>query len=174
MTSLPTLSFKDGDSIPFTRESFLERIKGFVPNKDYKGIVSIFDGKNINRSFIKEYNRLSSGIERALLYFRAKRLGIQDEKYMNINGIDSDILKLAENAVNNDNPYQSELEVFGIYWKALDKLQLNHFADFLSLSVYALKLKLLFRKTSFNKQKGEQEAERLFASYNVLEELLNE
>lgn len=174
MTSLPTLSFKDGENVPFTKESFLERIEGFVPHKDYEAIVALFDGKSIKRGFIKEYNKLSSAIEGALLYYRAKRLGIQDEKYTAFTGADSDIMAMAEKAVNNENPYESELEVFGIYWKALDNLQLNHFADFLSLSVYALKLKLLFRKTSFNKQKGEEEAERLFASYNVLEDLLNE
>ena len=174
ISSLPTLSFKDGETVPFTRESFLEAIKGFVPERDYKAIENIFDGKSVKRGFIKEYNRLSSSIERALMYYRAKRLSIDDEKYADISGIDSDILSMAEKAVSNENPYESELEVFGIYWKALDNLQLNHFGDFLSLAVYALKLKLLFRKTSFNKQKGEEEAERLFASYNVLEELLNE
>ena len=105
-------------------------------------------------------------------HYRALRLGKNDSKYILKTPESSDVMKLARSAVEAENPYESELKIFELYWKALDKLSAFHFADFLSLSVYALKLRLLFRKTSFDKQKGRQEATRLFSSYSVLEDII--
>lgn len=173
MTSLPTLSFKDKNSVPFTRESYLETIKGFISKRDYECIEDLLDSKPIKRSFASKYQALESSIERAILHYRAKRLGINNKKYNDIADIDSEILTLAEKAVESTNPLEAEVDIFGIYWKALDELSLFHFADFLSLCVYTIKLKLLFRKTTFNKENGQKEAERLFQSYNEVEDFLN-
>lgn len=172
MTSLPTLSYKEGGKVPFTKETFIKRIDGFVPKKDKKSIEDLLNGKSINAPFMKQYNEMCSSIQRAVLHYRALRLGKNDSKYILKTPESSDVMKLARSAVEAENPYESELKIFELYWKALDKLSAFHFADFLSLSVYALKLRLLFRKTSFDKQKGRQEATRLFASYSVLEDII--
>lgn len=174
MTSLPTLSFKGDAKVPFSKESFLARIDGFVPEKDKKSIENLLNGKSINTPFMKEYNAMSSSIERAVLHYRALRLGKNDSKYILKASESSDVMKLAHDAVETDNPYESEMRIIELYWKALDKLATFHYADFLTLCVYALKLKMLFRKTAFDKQKGRAEATRLFSSYNVLEDILNE
>lgn len=170
MTSLPSLSFKEGAVLPFTKESFLETISGFVPESDKKCIEDLLSGKEVKRSDVSAYSVLYSNIEKALLYYRAKRLGKDVEKP----SVDASILEMAEKAVNNENPYNAEIEVLSIYEKALDGLSAFHYADFLALAVYALKLKLLLRKNAFDKEKGEAEVKRIFSSYNVLEELLNE
>ena len=66
MTSLPTLSYKEGGKVPFTKEIFLKRIDGFVPKKDQKNIEDLLKGKSINAHFMKQYNEMCSSIQRAL------------------------------------------------------------------------------------------------------------
>ena len=171
MTSLPPLSFKEGAALPFSRDSFLEAIDGFVPESDKKCIEDLLDGKEVKRSGVSAYSKLYSDIEEAILYYRKKRL--QNSDKLQKPSLDPSILEMAEKAVGNENPYDAELEVLTIYEKALDGLSLFHYADFMALAVYALKLKLLLRKNSFDKEKGENEVKRIFSSYNVLEELLN-
>lgn len=171
MSSLPSLSYKC-EKAPFTNESFVSTIQGFVSKRDMECIKALLNGKSIKRNFIKEYNKLQGAIENALLHYRAERLNMMSEKYALKDSTNASLNDMCKKAVYNPNPKEAEEMVLDIYWKALDELSLFHFADFLSICVYALKLHLLERKTTFNKQKGQEEANRLFSSYDVLEELL--
>lgn len=171
MTSLPPLSFKEGVPLPFTRDSFLEKIDGFVPEGDKKCIEDLLDGKVVKKSGVSAYSSLYADIQEAILYYRKKRLGDSDK--IQKPSVDASILEMAEKAVSNENPYDAEMDVLSIYEKALDGLAAFHYADFMALAVYALKLKLLLRKNSFDKEKGESEVKKIFSSYNVLEDLLN-
>lgn len=171
ISSFPTLSLSLTSS-PFTDESFLSTIENFVSKKDYLNIKGILKGESVESNVIKTFNNKFEDLKKAILIAREERK--TKIKKSNDSNINLNALMYAKSLIDNNNPYDAEVKLLMYQWNIVDEMSLNHFGDSMSLYVYALKLYLLKRKVSFDKQKGKEEATRLMGLYNILEDFLDE
>ena len=73
---------------------------------------------------------------------------------------DEELSKVVTSAMQA-NPLQGEEELLSLQFKKLDELIGTHYFDDYALMGYALKLKLLERKSQFIKQTGKAEFDRI-------------
>ena len=155
MSSLPLL--KADEDMPFSYDEFLEMCKGCVGSSKY-GILENLTVDSKEGPLISEWHRFYGEFKKELNYQRNVKLGkpvqppiIRDEI----------IARTVSAAVNDENPLNAELNLLSLQFEKLDSLIGIHSFDDWFLFGYALKLKLLQRKTVFNKEKGKNELNRI-------------
>ena len=74
---------------------------------------------------------------------------------------DETLFKEISAAVGGKNPLEAEKALLGLEFKKLDELIGTHYFDDHALFGYALKLKLLERKTMFDQKRGKEEMDRI-------------
>ncbi len=156
ISSLPTLN-SDGD-MPMTYEEFLQSCAGNVSEKTYRRLeeltLSSSEGPLLNE-WAATYGMLTKELNSQ----RSVALGKQYPS-----GFDKDAMnvQVASAALSAKNPLEAEQILLDYEFELLDTLVGMHMFDDHVLYGYALKLKLLERKSCFVKEKGQAEFKHLF------------
>ena len=156
ISSLPML--RTDSPMPFSYETFLSMCEGVVPQSTY----SLLENLSVNSSegpLIKEWSEFYGKLAREMNYQRNQKLGKAGEQAPEH---DDEISRIVSTAINAKNPLEAELMLLSLEFDKLDDLVGLHYFDDYKLFAYALKLKLLQRKTVFDFNVGKEEFRRLF------------
>ncbi len=157
VASLPML-FYDGD-LPMSRSTFLEMCAIELTDNDYrlmeKTSLSDFSGVHQSASNALEAWRTWEGsLRNELAGLRSQTKGWEAEKYVREGSEAFGVEQTAREATGTDSPLAGEDVLNKARWSFLDGLEVGHHFDMEKLVIYFLKLQILERKASFNKEKG--------------------
>ncbi|HCH28305.1 MAG TPA: hypothetical protein DEW35_02235 [Ruminococcaceae bacterium] len=164
MSSLPMLR-ADG-TMPITYKKFLSYCKDSVSGANYELLenLSVDSKKGV---LISEWAEFYSAFKEELTYQRNKKA---EKSVPQPTGVDIEVKKTISAAVNDENPLNAENTLLALQFDRLDSLIGIHSFDDYALFGYAMKLKLLERKTVFDQKAGKDEFTRLVKG---LEEQIN-
>lgn len=152
IASLPLLKFIELPSQ--TREDFLAQAEKWLSTEDFI-LLNRVDINNFfldqkDTSTLKKWKGFERSIREELAAFRrARRKNIEYKIRRDLIGIIQE----------NNNPLEIERELLLLRWSFLEELEIEHFFDLDFLIIYHLKLQLLERLASFNKEKGKERFE---------------
>ena len=150
-------------------KDFLEKIKFFVPKRDFAKIEGLVKGdRKVKIKLLDEYISKKKDIDNILLEKRELRLKGQNKDYKLKGPQDSQLESMVDKVFNNPNPLEAEKTILSLYWNILDRISAFHYFDFTALCVYVLKLQILYRLKSFDKIKGQEEFNKLFEETKIL------
>lgn len=155
MSSLPMLN-PDGE-MPFPYNAFLEMCRNSVSDS----LFSVLQDLSVNSSkgaFLSKWSEFYAALADELTYQRNVRLG---KAGASSSGGDSDAIRIVTAVMNEKNPLRAEEMLLSLEFEKLDELTSQHYFDECSLLGYALKLKLLERKTVFEHDRGKAEFKRI-------------
>ena len=156
IASLPTLS-SDGE-MPMTYEEFLHNCEGNVSEEKFR-ILKDLTLDSTDGPLLKEWNATYGMLIRELNSQRSAALGKSYPKDFDKDGVNAQVVATALAAKD---PLESEQILLDYEFELLDTLVGLHTFDDQELFGYALKLKLLERKSCFEQEKGQAEFEHLF------------
>lgn len=177
IASLPHLSFSQPE--PLSYEQFLSLSSSFLYVKDFEIIKSIslssIGDEAACLHSIKKWMVWDSIFRAQLASMRASRLGRQvriekgGESAVAINAT-----MTAKEVFGISSPFHADEEIDKARWDYLDSLQWGHYFDIDWLALYSLKLLILERRATFDKEKGLQRLQDMMAgvreNYEVKEE----
>lgn len=155
ISSLPMLK-SDGD-MPLSYEQFLEMCRGEVNESKYEILENLSLSSN-EGPLISEWAKFYGVLKEELTFQRNIRLG-RKAQLPSIR--DDSVSKVIYSAINNQNPLAAEETLLSLEFQRLDELVGIHYFDDYALIGYALKLKLLERKNSFDYKKGSAELNKI-------------
>lgn len=162
VSTLPLLRWED--SVPFSTEYFLSICKGNISKKDYKIIEETLSGKPASHPFVKKWNNFNNSVKKELADQRSKKLNISGDKYKNTGDKEFRIAESVRAALAAANALEGELILMQLYWKYLDEASTNHVFDIEGLLSFTVKLKLLERKSRFDRVEGNKEFKALLSN----------
>ena len=162
VATLPMLRYED--SCPFSTEEFLELCRSNVNKKDYKIISEALSDSDSSHPFVNKWYQFNNSVKKELAEQRSKKLNINSEKYKNTNDKEFTIAEGVRAALAAKNAFEGELLLMKLYWKYLDEESTNHVFDLVGLLAFAIKLKLLERKSRFDKVDGNKEFKSLLSN----------
>lgn len=169
VATLPSLRY-DG-VLPFTTDDFLELCKGQVSDAHYRLLVSAITGDVKSHRFLSTYQHFADMVTNELTEARSRKLSLSDPAYRNEGDKEAKIAETVRQALATEDVLQAELLLLQLHWKFLDDLSALHTFDIEALLSYALKLKMLQRKSLFSREEGNVEFKRLFS--NIQTEIEN-
>lgn len=158
IASLPAL--KTDGKMPFAYGAFLEKCRGQVPASVFQRLETLTVLSD-EGPFLKEWGAFYGALNEELCYRRRLRLGKKAEPPKER---DAEAVKEAERALNAGNPLEAEGILLKLEFDRIDRLTVMHYFDDTVLFGYAMKLKLLERKTAFRKEEGREEFKRVFGA----------
>ena len=165
MSSLPMLR-ADGE-MPLTYEEFLSRCRGSVSDQRYE-MLSSLSVDSSGGPLVSDWAAFYGKLKAELTYQRSVRLG---------RGIpapterDDAAVRAVSAAMNEKDPLAAEKLLLAMEFEQLDALVSLHYFDEAALVGYALKLKLLERKTIFRFSEGKAELESIVTG--IQEQIMN-
>lgn len=161
MSSLPMLK-ADGE-MPMSYEEFLNMCKLGVSDDTFATLADLsFSSKE--GSFLSKWADFYENLKAELTYQRNQRLEIKTKVPTKR---DEAATKAVAQALSCKNPLEAEKLLLSMEFQKLDELVGVHYFDDTALIGYALKLKLLERKSIFKEESGKAEFNRIL---NKLEE----
>lgn len=156
ISSLPTLSSED--DMPMTYEEFLLNCRGNVSEDKYELLESL-TLSSTEGPLVKEWASTYGMLIKELNSQRSMALGKPYPAGYDKDGTNAQVVSTALAAKT---PLESEQILLDYEFELLDTLVGMHMFDDYVLFGYALKLKLLERKSCFEKAKGQAEFKHLF------------
>ena len=156
ISSLPTLS--SDDDMPMTYEEFLLNCQGNVSEETYKQLESLTLASS-EGPLLKEWAATYGMLIKELNSQRSMALGKPYPSGFDKDGTNAQVVSTALAAKT---PLESEQILLDYEFELLDTLVGLHMFDDYVLFGYAVKLKLLERKSCFEKRKGQAEFKHLF------------
>lgn len=155
MSSLPMLT-ADGE-MPFSYGTFLQMCSGNVSKARYQMLESLTVASS-EGPMVSEWAKFYGTLNEELVYQRCQKLGRSCQAPSNR---DSDAVRIITAVMNENNPLEAEKMLLALQFEKLDELVNMHYFDDCALVGYAMKLKLLERKTIFRQQQGQAELGRI-------------
>lgn len=155
MSSLPMLT-ADGE-MPFSYDTFLQMCSGNVSKARYQMLESLTVTSS-EGPMISQWAKFYGTLNEELVYQRCQKLGRNCQAPSNR---DSDAMRIITAVMNEKNPLEAEKMLLVLQFQKLDELVNMHYFDDCALVGYAMKLKLLERKTAFHTQRGKSELDRI-------------
>lgn len=146
----------DGE-IPFEYSRFIEMCKGAV-SEHILGILENLTLESDKGPLISKWSEFYGVYKQELTYQRNQKLGRPTQPPF---VREESIIRAVSVAVNDADPLEAEKILLGMQFDRLDELMGTHSFDDWSLMGYALKLKLLERKTVFDYDNGKKEFDRI-------------
>ncbi len=146
----------EGD-MPIKYEKFLSYCKDTVSPKNYELLENLSVDSDTG-PLVKEWAKFYRSFKEELTSQRNKKLGNASGQVFDKDGETAKIISLA---IADKNPLNAEKMLLALQFDKLDSIIGTHSFDDYALFGYALKLKLLERKTVFNEKKGKSELSRL-------------
>ncbi|MCM8756416.1 MAG: DUF2764 domain-containing protein [Candidatus Omnitrophica bacterium] len=143
---LPLLKFAHP---PFlTKEDFFSELKKWLTPKE----LAILNNAEINDFSIREgapkllvnYKKFERELRERIAYFRRAR---KNNLEYSLSGELKDIL-------TRENPLEVEKKLLYLRWKFVEELEIGHYFDLEFFIVYFLKLQILYKFFTFNKDEG--------------------
>ena len=165
VSSLPMLMW---DSDKFMTESeFLYACESTVAEKDFETLKAALlipvQGAAVTNPVLKSWYDWENALRSELVKLRAAKKGTDAEKYISDNPGEAGVVEIAREAFNQNSPLDGEKILDQARWDYLDMLEAGHMFDIGKLIIYYLKLQLLNRRAVLNKDKGQQEYEKIYA-----------
>ena len=155
MASLPMLK-ADGE-MPFSYNEFLRLCQGNVGETRYQMLRELTVASN-EGPLVSDWAKFYGVLNAELTYQRNQRLGRSCQAPLErADGA----IRTVTAAMNEKNPLEAEKMLLALQFEKLDELVNLHYFDECALVGYALKLKLLERKTVFRQDKGRAEFNRI-------------
>lgn len=151
MSSLPML--KAEGEMPIKYDEFLNYCSGNVSNQKYEQLKNLSLDSN-DGPLLKEWSEFYRGFKSELTFQRSKKMGVSSNMSFDKDGESAKVISLA---LSDKNPLNAEITLLTLQFDKLDSLIGTHTFDDYALFGYALKLKLLERKTVFNLKSGKSE-----------------
>lgn len=155
LSSLPMLRADGG--MPFSYSEFLQKCRPCVSDARYAILQSLTPDSD-KGPLLAEWSKYYAVFKRELNSLRGRRLGRPEERSLSK---DETVLKEISAALGDKNPLDAEKALLSLQFKKLDELIGTHYFDDRALTGYALKLKLLERKSCFDQKKGKAELDRI-------------
>ena len=156
ISSLPTLS-SDGE-MPMTYEEFLHCCQGNVDEKEYHLLESLTLSSS-EGPLLKEWAASYGSLMKELNSQRSMALGRPYPTGFDRDGMNTQVIG---EVLAAKNPLEAEQILLDHEFGLLDTLVGLHMFDAQVLFGYAVKLKLLERRSCFEKEKGREEFRHLF------------
>ncbi|MFC1592767.1 DUF2764 family protein [Candidatus Omnitrophota bacterium] len=156
ISSLPLLKFSEKPAI--SKEDFLVESEKWLSAGDFVVLSALGIGHFINHKkdtpVLRQWKEFEYSIRSQLAVFRTARKKNQEYKI--------------EKAINEiiqagNNPLEIERGLLFLRWGFLEDQEIGHFFDLDFLIIYCLKLQILERLFTFDKEKGKQIFEELQA-----------
>ena len=148
--------FYDG-ALPMSRSTFLEMCGIELSDGDYRLIenasISGFSRAQPTCSALEAWHTWEGALRNELAGLRAQTKGWEAEKYVREGPEAFGVEQIAREATGGS-PLAGENVLNRARWTFLDGLETGHHFDMEKLVVYFLKLQILERKASFDKEKG--------------------
>ena len=165
VSSLPMLMW---DSDKFMTESeFLYACESTVAEKDFETLKASLlipvQGAVVTNPVLRSWYDWENTLRSELVKLRAAKKGTDAEKYISDNPGEAGVVEIAREAFNQASPLDGEKILDQARWDYLDMLEAGHMFDIGKLIIYYLKLQLLNRRAVLNKDKGQQEYEKIYA-----------
>lgn len=147
VTQLPHLAF--GQELQITRRYFLEEARKWLSENDYQCMIQTNINEyslqsNISSKLLCNYIIFEYELRKELTFWRTEQKVGRDYK--------SIIFPSA--LVKEGNPLEVERNLMFFRWKYIDELETEHYFDLDAIIAYFLKLQILERLFSFDKEKG--------------------
>lgn len=155
MSSLPMLK-ADGE-MPFHYDEFLEKCRSSLKESRYQ-LLKDLTLSSSEGPLLSEWSKFYGVLENELNYQRRLRLG---QTCSAPSDRDADAVRIVTTVMNENNPLEAENMLLALEFEKLDALVNMHYFDDAALVGYALKLKLLERKTAFDNRRGKAEFNRI-------------
>ena len=161
VASLPML-FYDRD-MPMSRDDFLDTCGRELTGSDLAlvGRTSIQDLERTSPTcgLLDAWRTWETGLRNELVRLRASRKGWEADKYLRESESIHGTAELAREAFGQGSPLDGEEILNRARWSYLDELEAGHHFDVEKLVAYYLKLQILERKSSFDKDAGSEKLE---------------
>ena len=155
MSSLPMLK-ADGE-MPFPYDTFLQMCRTNVSAERYQQLAQLSLASE-EGPLVSEWAQFYKALQQEMAYQRNQRLG----RPAQLPAQRDDTAQRAVNAAMSEkNPLEAEKMLLEMEFEKLDALVNLHYFDEAALVGYALKLKLLERKTVFHHDGGKAELQRI-------------
>jgi hypothetical protein len=171
IASLPFLDF-DSDP-PFTGDEFLMACKNECNKQDFSLLqktslippdspATLFNDNwgsaklNTGQSLVDRFYTWERSLRNELVLLRAKKKGIDPDKYVQEGEVRLEPVQVARSAFMNESPLAAEKILNKARWAYLDQLEVGHYFDLEKLLVYKLKLKILEQKAKANIDRGRE------------------
>ena len=155
MSSLPML--KPSGDMPFSYDSFLEMCASNISETKYN-LLKNLTLESTDGPLVSEWAKFYSVFKAELSFQRNQKLSRPCETPYDR---DDSIVRAVASAIDDENPLDAEKGLLDLQFQKLDLLIGTHSFDDFSLFGYALKLKLIERRSSFNQKSGREELDRM-------------
>lgn len=160
-STLPMLTM--GKELPITYAEFMEKAREQLSRKDYRDLEkAVFSSSSdsAGSSIVREWQEYSEKISRMMNAVRAEKLGF--DGYQMASGGEKMLEDKVRSIVEDMDPLQGERAVLGMYFDFLSTREGGSPFSSRALMIYALKLQLMERSSSFSPEKGLEEFDRLY------------
>ncbi len=163
VASLPYLS-KDSN-VQLTVSDFQALCREQLTKSDFEIIetckLNNFNlNETINNTFLK-WQLWEINLRNELLKLRSQKKGIQPDKYFASCERIIEVDEIARNAFNQISPLDAENMLDSARWDFLNSMEVGNYFNIDKLILYSLKLQLLGKKASYNKEQGTEEFNKL-------------
>lgn len=144
-TEMPLLSF--GSETYPSIEFFMQEAEKWVSSQDLAVLKTVklddYDRRSA-KGMYKSYLDFEYTLRHELAAFRKAAK----------NGYEYKSNLIPPTVMKNSNPLESEEEILRLHWDWLNEKEFSHYSDLDFICIYYLKLQILTRLASFNKEKG--------------------
>lgn len=157
IASLPFLDF-DSDP-PLTEDEFLAACKNECNKRDFSLLEKtslIPTDSPARQRLVDRFYAWERSLRNELVLLRAKKKGIDPDKYIQEGEVRLEPVQVARGAFMNESPLASEKILNKARWMYLDQLEVGHYFDLERLLVYKLKLKILEQSAKAKKDRGRE------------------
>ncbi|MBN2010188.1 DUF2764 family protein [candidate division KSB1 bacterium] len=154
IAQLPTLAF--GKEPGITIERFLDEAEKWMDDGDYR-ILQTVDSSNVAISKqdpgdLKSYKQFEFALRSDIAAWREAQAKDVDYKPASF----------PVSMIKEGNPLDVELKFMDMRWQLLDEIEREHHFDFTYVIIYFLKLQLLHRYFTFDKEQGLNKFQKLY------------
>jgi hypothetical protein len=154
VAQLPMLFY--GREAGMTINGFLDEAKKWLSSKDYNTLSQLNLGtmtsEIMGNSVVKQYTSFEASLRKEIVSWRKARLRDLDYKP---ESIPASVLK-------EGNPLDVEVKLLQLKWDLMDQIEREHHFDIGFVILYYLKLQILDRLFTFNKEEGLEKFQKLY------------
>lgn len=170
VASLPMLAF-EAERFPHIDE-FLDLCNRTMSDRDFeilrRALLLPTPDETSHNALLQKWYELEVGLRNELVRQRAAQLNRDEQRYLRRSAGGNDyrgglgIADVARDAISQETPLKSEMVLIRHRWTVLEELEAAHHFDLEALIVYYLKLQLLWRKQTINREDGTNVFERTY------------
>lgn len=168
ISSLPHLSYGMSD-FP-SLEDFLGICRENIAKKDFEVLVSanIFkiEYDDFSNEVLKKWYSWESNFRNQLAFLRAVKKQEDPGTYIHISLDELEVGIISNEAFKEESPLIAEDIINRARWSFLEDMEFSHYFDFEKLIIYYLKLQVLSRIKTFDKDKGTEKLSRMIKKFS--------